>query len=76
VLLAEATTDSLQLSAIAMGLMGGLSLFLFDLDQMSSGLKLIAGTGMKKVPLCRTNVLITFPASYNRQSTGRHDDVA
>jgi phosphate:Na+ symporter len=48
-LLAEATTDSLQLSSIAMGLVGGLALFLFGLDQMSDALKLIAGDGLKKV---------------------------
>ncbi len=32
-----------------MGLIGGLALFLFGLDQMSDALKLIAGDGMKKV---------------------------
>lgn len=48
-LLAEVTTDSLQLSSILMGLVGGLALFLFGLDQMSDALKLIAGDGMKKV---------------------------
>ena len=48
-LLAEATTNSLQLSSIAIGLIGGLALFLFGLEQMSDELKLIAGNGMKKV---------------------------
>ncbi|MCB9921126.1 MAG: Na/Pi cotransporter family protein [Planctomycetaceae bacterium] len=32
-----------------MGLVGGLALFLFGIDQMSAALKLIAGDGMKKV---------------------------
>lgn len=32
-----------------MGLVGGLALFLFGLDQMSDALKLIAGDGMKKI---------------------------
>ncbi len=48
-LLAEATTESLQVSSILMGLIGGLALFLFGLDQMSDALKLIAGEGMRKV---------------------------
>jgi phosphate:Na+ symporter len=48
-LLAEATTESLQVGSIAMGLIGGLALFLFGLDQMSDALKLIAGDGLKKV---------------------------
>ena len=48
-LLAEATTEPLQLGSILMGLIGGLALFLFGLDQMSDALKLIAGDGMRKV---------------------------
>ncbi len=48
-LLAEVTTNSLQLTSIVMGLVGGLALFLFGLDQMSDALKLIAGDGMKNV---------------------------
>ncbi|MDP7016057.1 MAG: Na/Pi cotransporter family protein [Pirellulaceae bacterium] len=47
-LLAETTTE-LQVDDILMGLVGGLALFLFGLDQMSDALKLIAGDGMKKV---------------------------
>ena len=48
-LFAEATTESLQVGTILMGLIGGLALFLFGLDQMSDALKLIAGEGMKRV---------------------------
>ena len=48
-MLAEASTESFQVSSIVMGLIGGLALFLFGLDQMSDALKLIAGDGMKKV---------------------------
>ena len=48
-LLAETTTESLQVGSILMGLIGGLALFLFGLDQMSDALKLIAGDGLKKV---------------------------
>ena len=48
-LFAETTIDSLQVGSILMGLIGGLALFLFGLDQMSDALKLIAGDGMKKV---------------------------
>lgn len=48
-LLAETTTESLQVGSILMGLVGGLALFLYGLDQMSDALKLIAGDGMKKV---------------------------
>ena len=43
VLIAEVTPDSLHLSSLAMGLIGGLALFLFGMDQMSDALKLIAG---------------------------------
>lgn len=48
-LFAETTTDTLQLGSIGMGLIGGLALFLFGLDQVSDALKLIAGDGLKKV---------------------------
>ena len=47
--IAEVTTESLQIGSILMGLIGGLALFLYGLDQMSDALKLIAGDGMKKV---------------------------
>jgi phosphate:Na+ symporter len=46
---AEVTTDSLQIGSILMGLIGGLALFLYGLDQMSDALKLIAGEGMKNL---------------------------
>jgi phosphate:Na+ symporter len=49
ILLADASAESLDLGAIFMGLIGGLALFLFGLEQMSDALKLIAGEGMKKV---------------------------
>ena len=48
-LLAETTAESLQAGSVLMGLVGGLALFLFGLDQMSDALKLIAGDGMKKI---------------------------
>jgi phosphate:Na+ symporter len=48
-LFAEATTDPLPIGEIAMGLFGGLALFLYGMDQMSDALKLVAGDGMKKV---------------------------
>lgn len=48
-LLADTHVESLDFSVILMGLLGGLALFLFGLDQMSDALKLIAGEGMKKV---------------------------
>lgn len=48
-MLAEVSTEGLQIGTIAMGLIGGLALFLYGLDQMSDALKLIAGNGMKKV---------------------------
>ncbi|MCA9122972.1 MAG: Na/Pi cotransporter family protein [Planctomycetales bacterium] len=47
--LAETTTGSLDAGVVLMGLVGGLALFLFGIDQMSAALKLIAGDGMKKV---------------------------
>lgn len=48
-MLAEVATESLQLDALAMALIGGLALFLFGMDQMSEALKLIAGDGLKKI---------------------------
>jgi phosphate:Na+ symporter len=43
------TAGSLPIGAILMGLLGGLALFLFGMDQMSDALKLVAGDGMKRV---------------------------
>ncbi len=48
-LLAETAVESLDIASILMGLIGGLALFLFGIDQMSDALKLIAGDGMKMV---------------------------
>ena len=48
-LIAETTINPLPLGSILMGLVGGLALFLFGLDQMSGALKLIAGDGLKLV---------------------------
>ena len=44
-----AASDSINIGNILMYLFGGLALFLFGMDQMSDALKLIAGSGMKKV---------------------------
>jgi phosphate:Na+ symporter len=48
-LIAEVTAEPLPIGSILMGLVGGLALFLYGLDQMSDALKLIAGDGMKRV---------------------------
>lgn len=48
-LLAETSNDSLAVGTMAMGLLGGLAIFLFGMDQMTSTLKLLAGDGMKKI---------------------------
>lgn len=48
--LAEAApTGALPFLAIAMGLFGGLALFLFGLDLMADALKLVAGEGMRGI---------------------------
>lgn len=44
-----AVSNAIDLSAILMGLFGGLALFLFGMDQMSDALKLVAGDKMKNV---------------------------
>ncbi len=44
-----AASTALDLSAILMGLFGGLALFLFGMDQMSDALKLVAGDKLKNV---------------------------
>lgn len=41
------TAASLPIGTILMGLLGGLALFLFGMDQMSDALKLVAGDGMR-----------------------------
>lgn len=45
---ATAVVD-LELGPILMGLLGGLALFLFGMDQMTAALKLIAGDGLRKI---------------------------
>jgi len=42
-------TATLEVSAIIMGLLGGLALFLYGMDQMTEALKSIAGGGMKQL---------------------------
>ena len=42
-------TNTLEVGTLIMGLLGGLALFLFGMDQMTDALKLIAGGGMKKI---------------------------
>ncbi len=43
------TTNVLEVSTILMGLFGGLALFLFGMEQMTDALKLVAGSGMKRM---------------------------
>ena len=42
-------TDPLQISAIVIGLLGGLALFLFGLEQLTGSLKNVAGEGMRRL---------------------------
>lgn len=42
-------TTTLEIGAIIMGLLGGLALFLYGMDQMTEALKSIAGGGMKQL---------------------------
>jgi phosphate:Na+ symporter len=42
-------TDSLQISAIVIGLFGGLALFLFGLEQLTSSLRSVAGERMRRL---------------------------
>ena len=49
-LLAEAaSSSSLPITTIVMGLFGGLALFLYGIDLMSDALKLVAGDGLRTV---------------------------
>jgi len=48
-LLAEMTVGSLHVGGIIMGLLGGLALFLFGMDQLAGALKRVAGEGMKNL---------------------------
>ncbi len=43
------TGSAMEIATIIMGLMGGLALFLFGMEQMSDALKIIAGQRMKNV---------------------------
>ncbi len=46
---AEAGDDEVNWFKLGMGLFGGLSLFLFGMDQMSEGLKAAAGDTLKVI---------------------------
>ena len=41
--------DSIEWATMGMGLFGGLALFLFGMEQMSNGLKAVAGEGLKNL---------------------------
>ena len=43
------STETLQVGVIAMGLIGGLALFLYGMEQMTDALKMVAGEGMKNL---------------------------
>lgn len=43
------STSRLEFGPILTGLLGGLALFLFGMDQMAAALKLIAGDGLRKI---------------------------
>ena len=43
------TTSTLQFGTIMMGLVGGLAIFLYGMEQMTDALKMVAGSGMKNV---------------------------
>ena len=45
----ELESASIDVFRLLMGLFGGLALFLFGIDQMSHGLKAVAGDGMAKL---------------------------
>jgi phosphate:Na+ symporter len=45
----DAGTETLSLTILAMELLGGLALFLFGMEQLTDGLKAVAGGGMKRV---------------------------
>ena len=48
-LVAAAANDSLAVGTMLMGLLGGLAIFLYGMERMTSTLKLLAGNGMKKI---------------------------
>jgi len=41
--------ETLRVGMLAMGLLGGLAIFLFGMEQLTDGLKTVAGGGMKRV---------------------------
>ena len=43
------TTNALEIGTIAMGLFGGLAIFLYGMEQMTDALKVVAGTWMKNL---------------------------
>ena len=43
------TTNALEIGTIIMGLIGGLAIFLYGMEQMTDALKLVAGSGMKNL---------------------------
>ncbi len=43
------TTSDLPIATIAMGLFGGLAVFLYGMEQMTDALKVVAGSGMKNL---------------------------
>ncbi len=49
------TTNVIQIGSLAMGLFGGLAIFLFGMEQMTDALKTVAGGGMKALLTRLTN---------------------
>ena len=43
------TTNDLEIATIAMGLFGGLAIFLYGMEKMTDALKVVAGSGMKNL---------------------------
>ncbi len=58
---------TLDFAAMIMGLFGGLAIFLFGMDQMTSTLKAVAGDGMKRV-LARLTTNRSRPSLQGRSS--------
>ena len=45
----DTASTALELGPLLMGLLGGLALFLFGMEQMTDALKAVAGGGMKSL---------------------------
>ena len=45
----DASTTPLDVGSIAVGLLGGLALFLYGMDKLTDALKDVAGAGMRKL---------------------------